>query len=356
MHIYLLVALTKHMYPWKRYLLHSRKKKYSISKTAEISSKLRWRAQVSPELWKGGQCLGAMAWALVSQLTAFGWPRQHPLPKPSPANPAPLCPGMRRCLGVCSCSLLPTQPVLLPFCTLLCSLLLLFCLTSNKLLFFSFSSWACLHSFNNSHVPTPPYPSPTHCCSMVSASAAEGDERLNVGSVGAPPRQSLFPEEGAEAGQTLMRQPVHWETSPVSKAEQILHFLPLIPSPLHSCPTLCIKEASSSWTTRFVLELSFRWEAQFESNAALQGSGCQLLPPGTKRVFGGRITGGMESRRMRHWARHKKWWLCSIRHMRQLELEKPPLKRPVRPTWATGQIPDMGHARVFKLVSSCRHS
>lgn len=44
---------------------------------------------------------------------------------------------------------------------------------------------------------------------MVSASAAEGDKRLNVGSVGAPPRQSLFPEEGAEAGQTLMRQPVH---------------------------------------------------------------------------------------------------------------------------------------------------
>lgn len=133
------------------------------------------------ELWAGGQCLGTRA--LVPWLMGFGQPGGwHQLPKPSAAaDPVPLHPGLCWCRGVHSCSsfALRCRCYCRPFCTPRFSLLLLFCLTSVNFSSFFPLVLACMnflysHSFNNSHVPTPPYPSTTHCSSVVSASRSSG--------------------------------------------------------------------------------------------------------------------------------------------------------------------------------------
>lgn len=118
MHVYLLVALTKHMFH-NRVTACTRGKKVSTSHTVGISPNLQWHARVSPLSWaqhqpqaelrEGGQCLGTRA--LVPWLTAFEQTGGcHSLPKPSAADPRLYA---LDCTSVCvsTAAILPSKAV-----------------------------------------------------------------------------------------------------------------------------------------------------------------------------------------------------------------------------------------------------
>lgn len=201
MHVYLLVALTKRMFH-NRVTACTRGRKVSISHTAGTSPNPQWHARASPLSWAqrqppdwvmgGRTVLGTRA--LVPWLTAFERTGGcYPLPKPSAADPTSLCPGLywRPRVHSC-CSALQGSCKCCPFCTPLFSFLLHFCLTPMNFSSFPSLVLACVtfpysYSFNDSHVPGPPYPSATRCSSVVSASLSRGRggawaRRLNLSS------------------------------------------------------------------------------------------------------------------------------------------------------------------------------
>lgn len=137
MHIYLLVALTEHMYPSARYCLHSRQKKFNKQDCGNLIKPVVTCSSVTPVLspapalgWAmgGRAALGTLVWSLVSWLTASGVPRGwHPLSRSF------FWPGF-----------------------------------SEHFYFFPFVL-VCIN-LNNSHVPTPPY-LPQHVASLWSVPA-----------------------------------------------------------------------------------------------------------------------------------------------------------------------------------------
>jgi len=180
MHAYLLVARAKHTSPQTRYrkkkVQPARLQKSQACGDAHQASPLPWAPRRLPSPVTGGRTVPGDTGTGTSALTDGSQEDSTRSP-----GPAPLCPALCWCLGVRSrsSSALQHSYYCCPFCLLLCSLLLLFCLTSVN--FSSFlppvlacMNFLCLYSFNNSHVLTPPYPSTTRCSSVVSAHRSRG--------------------------------------------------------------------------------------------------------------------------------------------------------------------------------------